>query len=55
VPGRLLRVHQAPRRSRVYAELLVGGVDLIGCRKLDGDRRLLVKALATIADREGNR
>lgn len=54
-PGRLLRVHQAPRRSRVYAELLAGGVDLIGCRKLAGDRRLLLRALASVAARNGKR
>lgn len=41
VPGRLLRVFAVPSQPRVYAELLDGGVDLIGTKNLERSRRLL--------------
>lgn len=43
VPGRILRVFQVPQRSRIYLELLAGGIDLVGSRNLERDRRLLAK------------
>lgn len=50
VPGRILRVFHAPRRSRIYMELLAGGIDLVGSRHLERDRRLLAKALERLPD-----
>lgn len=40
-PDRLLRVHNAPVDSAVYAALLDAGVDLIGTKRLQATHRLL--------------
>jgi len=42
VPERLLRVHNLPADSALYAELLDAGVDLIGTKQLVATRRLLL-------------
>lgn len=47
--GRLLRVHDVPADSAVYAELLGAGVDLIGTKELARTRAVLAPALASAA------
>jgi hypothetical protein len=42
-PDRLIRVHNVPVDSTIYASLLAAGVDLLGVRELRSARRLLLK------------
>lgn len=51
LPGSLLRVHNVPPRSTVYAMLLEAGVDLIGTKRLERTQCLLSRMGAAMTPR----